>query len=346
MYFLRRGEFFIMTKFKPLSGFGAICVLLTSLLLAACGDATNTAAPAATTAASATKAPVAATTAATGAGTSGKKVIVGSKNFTESILVAELYAQALEAASIPVERKLDIGSIELTQQAITKGDISLYPEYTGTAFLSILKLTKDSNDPKVFYDKVAQEYSKQFKLSVLDPAPMNNTNAIVVTKAVADKYKLKTLSDLAPVAKELRFAAIADFVGPRSETDGLKSLQKTYGGFDFKEVKQYDIKIKYKGLQNNEADAAVAFSTDGEIAGYGFVLLEDDKKNFPPYQFAPIVREDVLAANPNLKTILNGVSAKITTAKISALNWKVDGPDKKEPVDVAKEFLKQEGITK
>ncbi len=366
-----------MIKVKPFTGLALAFMLVTSLLLAACGDntATNTAAAttaattaaattaaattaaattaAATTAAATTAAAAATTAAATTAAATGTtataakgKVVVGSKNFTESILVSEMYALALEGAGIPVERKLNIGTTDIAQAAIVKGDLSLYPEYTGTALLNVLKLPKESNDSKVVYDKVATEYSKQFKLTVLDPAPMNNTNAIAVTKEAADKYKLKTLSDLSTAAKELRFAAIPDFIGPRSDTDGLGSLKKTYGGFEFKEVKSYEIPLRYKAVTSGNADAVVAFSTDGEIAGYNLVLLEDDKKNFPPYQFAPIVREDILAAYPNIKTVLNSVSAKITTAKISALNWKVDGPEKMEAVDVAKAFMKQEGLIK
>lgn len=297
-------------------------------VLTACGD-TPTAAPAATTGANTNRAPI----------------IVGSKNFTESILVAQMYALALENAGIKVTRKLDIGADAIAHAAIQKGDIGLYPEYTGTALLSILKLPKDTNDPKVVYDKVVKGYVP-LRLAVLDPAPMNNTNAIAVTKAVADKYKLKNLTELAQVAGELRFAAIADFVGPRSDTDGLGSLQRTYGGFKFKDVKTYEIGLRYQALLNNSADAVVAFSTDGEIAGYNLVLLEDDKLNFPPYQFAPVVREELLTTYPELKGILNGVSAKVTTAKISGLNWKVDGPDKKEAVDVAREFLKSENLIK
>lgn len=378
-------------KLKPLAVLTLIAMLMTTFLLAACGDNTNTSAPAATTAAAvATTAAPAATTAAattasattaaattasattaaattaattsaaattaaatTAAGTTAAastatkgKIVVGSKNFTESKLTAEMYTQALENAGFTVERKFDLGTVDIAQAAIVKGDIGLYPEYTGTALLNVLKQTKDSNDPKAVYDKVAAGYLSQFKLVVLNPAPMNDTNGIAVTKAVADKYNLKTLSDLSKVADQLRFAAIPDFIGPRSDTDGLGSLQKTYGGFKFKDTKSYEIGLRYQALLNNQADAVVAFSTDGEIAGYNLVLLEDDKQNFPPYQFAPVVRQDVLDTNPTIKDVLNAVSAKVTTAKISALNWKVDGPEKQEVQDVAKAFLKSEGLTK
>ncbi len=330
-------------------------MLLAALVLGGCGDnsVTSVPAPAASQnppAIQTTSLP-ASTTQASGAAASQAnpakgKVTVSSKNFTESILVGEMYAAALENAGLPVERKLNLGTVQITHAALLKGEISLYPEYSGTALLNVLKLPKESNDPKKIYDKVVSEYAKQFNLSVLDPGKFNNTNALVTTKAVADKYKLKTLSDLAPVAKELRLASVASFTGERSATDGLKSLQNTYGGFDFKDVKLFELSLKYKALQSGDVDVAQAFSTDGEISGNGWVLLEDDKNNFPPYQVIPVVRNDILAAYPEIKSILNAIQAKLTTEKISALNWKVDGPEKKEAVDVAKDFLKKEGLIK
>ena len=193
---------------------------------------------------------------------------------------------------------------------------------------------------------MAKDYQSKFKLTALPQAPENNSNGIVVSKAVANKYNLKTLSDLSKVADQLRFVTFSDFVGPRSDIDGLGSLQKTYGGFKFKDQKLVDIKLKYEALRNNQADVAVAFTTDGEISGYGFVLMQDDKNNFPPYHMFPVVRPDVLAAYPNMKDIINNVSAKITTDQITALNWKVDGPTKTDPVDVAKQFLKDQGLVK
>lgn len=323
---------------KPIAGLSIALMFVLSVLLMACGDMTATSSTGVTSGA--------VMTGSTPAGTAKGKVVVASKDFTESIIVAEMYAAALENAGIAVERKMNLGATAIAQAAIVKGDISLYPEYTGTALGNVLKMTATSNDPKKVYDQVAQEYSKQFKLALLEPAPMNNTNGVAVTKEVADKYKLKNLSDLAPVAKELRFASNAEFIGDRSAVDGLKSLQKTYGGFDFKETKQVDIKLRYQALLDKNAEACVAFGTDGQIAGYGLVLMNDDKNNFPPYQVVPVIREDILAAYPNAKDILNKVSAKLTNQTVSDLNWQVDGPTKKEAVDVAKDYLKAQGMIK
>jgi osmoprotectant transport system substrate-binding protein len=334
-----------MIKNKP-AGLVFVSMFLMSLFLMACGATATTAPTSATTAPAVSATTAAAPAAITPASGNKPKVVVASADFTEARITGEIYAGALEAAGIPVERKMGLGTVAIIHTAITKGEVSMYPTYTGTGYGVVLKLTEPLNDPKALYDKVATEFKKQFQLTLTDAAPMNNSNGIAVTKAIADKYKLKTLSDLAPVAKELRFATNPEFVADRSNVDGLGSLQKTYGGFVFKDQKQVEINLRYKALVDNQADACVAFTTDGEISGYNLVLMEDDKKNFPPYQLVPVVRDDILAAYPNMKDVLNKVSAKITTAEASAMNWKASGPEKKEPVDIAKDFLKAQGFAK
>ena len=309
---------------------------------------TATTAPAGTPSAVATTAPAAVTNAPGVAGT----VTVASKNFTESIVTAEIYAAALENGGLKVNRKVNLGASAITIPALQKGDIDLYPEYTGTLIGSILKQTATAKDPKSVYDQAAKGLKEQYNAALLDVAPMNDSNGIVVTKATADKYKLKTLSDLAPVAKDLTFATIPDFVGPRSDSDGLGSLQKTYGGFQFKQpyITIADLNAKYSALTSGKADAGVAFTTDGILSskspdGQKLVLLQDDKFNFLPYQFAPVVRQSVLDANPKIKDILNAVSAKLTTEVVQELNYRVD-VGKEEAVDVAKDFLKTQGLIK
>lgn len=311
----------------------------------------TTTAAATTAMAATTAAGTAAATTTTGATTSaagnGQKptIIVGSKNFTEDILVAQMYAQVLQNAGFPVQTKLDLGSVDIAQQAITKGDISIYPEYTGTALGVVLKQTTANNDPQQVLQKVQDGYKSQYNLTVLNAAPMNDSNGVVVTKAVADKYNLKTLSDLSKVANQLTFAAIADFVGPRSNIDGIGSLQKTYGGFKFKNTQIVDIKIKYDALKNGQADAGVAFTTDPQIQAYNLVLMEDDKHNFPPYQMIPIIRPDILAAYPNVADLINNLSSKITTEDMQKLNGLVD-INHQDAATVAKQFLQQQGLLK
>jgi osmoprotectant transport system substrate-binding protein len=336
--------------------------LTLSMLLTACGaEATPTAATApaaaatdtpAAAAATNTTAPAAAATdtpamagatpttaASSGNSAAGKKVVVSSKNFTEEEIIGEMYALMLEQAGIPVERKLNLGTADIAQAALLKGDISLYPEYTGTGLTVILKQPV-MNDDQAVYDKVKQMYKDQFQLTWLDQSPMNDTQALATTHAVADKYGLKTLSDLSTKAKDLRLASIPEF---QDRPDGLPGLKKVYGGFDFKKIDIFDIGLKYKALLQGDADVAVAFSTDGAIAGNNLLVLQDDKKLWPPYHIAPVVRDDVLAANPKIKDVLNGLSPKITDDVISALNWEVDGKKRDIP-DVAKEFLTKEGL--
>lgn len=315
--------------------------------------AAGTTAMATTTAAASTAASTTTVAASTAAGTTsaaagnGTKptVIVGSKNFTEDILVAQMYALILKNAGIPVQTKLDLGSVAIAQTAITKGDISIYPEYTGTALGVVLKQNTSNNDPQQVLQKVVDGYKSQFNLSVLAAAPMNDSNGVVVTKAVADKYNLKTLSDLSKVANQLRFVAIADFVGPRSNIDGIGSLQKTYGGFNFKSTQIVDIKVKYDALKNGQADAGVAFTTDPQIQAYNLVLMQDDKNNFPPYQMIPIVRPDILAAYPNVTDLINNLSSHITTTAMQKLNGDVD-VNHMDAATVAQQFLQQQGLLK
>ena len=269
-------------------------------------------------------------------------ITIGSKDFTEETLVGEMYAILLEQAGYKVDRKLNLGATKILQPALVKGDISIYPEYTGTGLFEVLGKTDPVSNPKAAYDIVAKEYQSQFKITWLDPAPMNDTNALATTKAIADKYGLKTLSDLAAKAGELRLVCGAEFP---ERKDGLPGLQGAYGGFKFKEVQIVDLSLKYQALLQGKADVSLAFSTDGEIAGNNLVVMKDDKNFFPPYQIAPLVRTELLTSNPDIATILNPLAPKLTDAAVSAMNWEVVGK-KREVADVAKEFLKTNGLLK
>jgi osmoprotectant transport system substrate-binding protein len=272
----------------------------------------------------------------------GAVVKVGSKNFTESFILAELYALALENAGLKVERKLNLGATDVAQAALQKGDIDLYPEYTSTGLLTVLKLPAQQDKDAIF-KAVKDGYAKQFNLVWLDPAPFNNPQALATTKTVAEKYHLKTYSDLSKAAPSLVFGAPPEFY---EREDGLPGLKKAYGGFEFKTGRQLDPGLRYPALQQGQIDVTVAFGTDGQINGFGLVLLEDDKALYPPYQAAPVVRQAALEANPGIAAALNAVSPLLTTEVMQALNWKVDGPDKLEPAEVAKTFLQAKGLLK
>ena len=269
-------------------------------------------------------------------------VRIGSKDFTEELLLGEMYAQILEANGIPVERKLNLAGTQVAHEALTQNQIDMYPEYTGTAYGFILGIQDNEKDPAKVYQTVAEQYKQKWNLTWLQPAPMNDTNAIACTQEAAKQYNLKTLSDLAKAAPNIRFAAIPDFP---QRPDGLAGLKQLYGGFDFKDMTVYDPGLKYQAIQDGKADCVIAFSTDGQISAYKLVLLQDDKGLWPPYQVAPVVRAATLEKYPQIREILNKLAPLITNDTISALNWKVDG-DKQEYSQVAKDFLTQQGLIK
>ncbi len=266
-------------------------------------------------------------------------VRVGSKNFTEQLLIGEMYALLLEAAGFKVERRLNLGGTLLAHEALKAGEIDLYPEYTGTALLNMLKLEVMS-DPKAVYEAVKAGYRSQWGLVWLDPAPMNNTQAIAVTRATAEKYNMYTLSDMAKHAHELRMAAVPEFT---ERPDGLKGLQRVYGDFQFKDLRLVDYGVKYRALVSGQTDVTVAFGTDGEIKGYDLVIMKDDKGLWPPYQVAPVVRQDLLERAPEVAEILNRIQPKLTDATMQNLNWEVDGK-KREYAEVAREFLRAQRL--
>jgi osmoprotectant transport system substrate-binding protein len=269
----------------------------------------------------------------------GSTIRVGSKDFTEQFILGEIYALALENAGFKVVRRLNLGGTPVAQAGLASGEIDLYPEYTGTALLTVLKLPAAS-DRDAVYRTVADGYKKQFGLVWLAPAPMNNTQAIAMTRAGAEKHGIRTISDFVAKAGELTLAGPPEFA---EREDGLPGIRRAYGDFKLKEYISLDPGLKYQGLKAGQTDAAVAFGTDGEIGAFDLVLLEDDKKLFPPYQVAPVVRGAVLDANPAIKTALDAIAPKLTDDVMRRLNYEVSGK-KLEPVDVARKFLRDAGF--
>lgn len=258
---------------------------------------------------------------------------VGSKDFTESNVVAEIYALALEDAGYEVERVMNIsGSVIHT--SLVNDEIDLYPEYTGTGLLSILQMDP-LTDPDEVYNTVKDEYEKQFSITWLDYAQANDGQGLFISTKVAEELGIKTISDLQAHASEIRFASQGEF---DQREDGLPGLIKVYGEFNWESSKVYDNGLKYEVVENDEADVAPAYTTEGQLAQTDkFTLLEDDKQAWPPYNLAPVVRDNVLEANPDIADVLNKVSAAIDTATITELNARVD-VDKEEYEDVAAEF--------
>jgi osmoprotectant transport system substrate-binding protein len=270
-------------------------------------------------------------------------VKVGSKNFTEQLIIGEMIAQLIENQGIPVVRKMDISGIQLIHQSLVNGNIDIYPEYDGTALTAILKEPPIYNDAAIL-KAVQQGYKQQFNLIWLNQAPMSDGNIFVTRPEIAAKYHLTNLADLSKEAPNLTLAVPPEFV---TRSDGLPLMQSAYGGFNFKEVKSVDAgSIRYEGLLDKDYDVTLGFGTDGQIAGYQLVPLPDVKNIWPPYHVGAVVRPWVLQTYPQLEVPLNRLFSLITNQAMMSMNWQVDGPAKMEPAAVAKEFLKNNGFIK
>lgn len=263
------------------------------------------------------------------------KVVVGSKSFTESNLLAEIYSLALEENGYTVERKFNIAG-SVIHQAITNDEIDVYPEYTGTALISTLKGPVMMDDGEV-YDYVEDAYAKQFDLIWLKPSALNDSQGLVIRTSAAQQYGITDLSGLQQNAAKLRFASQGDF---DEREDGLPALEAVYGPFEFKSSTVFDDSLKYDVLSSGQADVAVAYTTEGNLADEQFTLLKEDKQVWPPYEAAPVIRKSVLDKYSNIRDILNAVSENLTTEAATKMNARVD-IDKEEMEEVALDFFGQ-----
>lgn len=315
-----------MTRRVRLTGAGLLATLVLSLglLAAGCGDDDDSSA--ASTAAS--------------SGVDGTSVTIADKGFTESQIVAELYAQALDAQGYDATVK-SLGSSDIAHAAVTKGDIDLYPEYTGTAYGVILKKT-DVPDPAAEYDTIKTEYAAQ-GLTTLTPSPYSNDNRVACTQEAVDQYSLKTLSDLGKASGDITYSANPEHL---TRADGLPLLKKSYG-VNFKDVKSVALNLRYKPIEDGQAQCVYAFGTDPQIAKDELVLLEDDKGEFQglAYENFPVINTEFYSAQPPVfGETIDKVDALLTQDAITALNASVD-LDKEDPSEVAGTFLKDNAVT-
>ncbi len=265
---------------------------------------------------------------------------VGSKDFPEQFILGEMYALILEDAGFTVERRLNLGATPVAQSALTAGAIDLYPEYTGTGLLTVLGLPV-STDPQAVFEQVSAGYAEQFNLVWLEPAPMNNTQALAMRREQAEELGISTISDMVAHASELIMIGPDEF---QEREDGLPGLRKIYGDFNLRAYRAVGTgALRYQGLVNGDADVVVAFGTDGEISAFDLVVLEDDQNMFPPYQVAPVVRRDTLEAHPQIADALNALAPRLTDGVMQELNYEVTG-NQREPADVARDFLIREGF--
>lgn len=264
---------------------------------------------------------------------------IGSKDFTEQFILGEMYASLLEDRGLPVSRKLNLGGTPVAQAGLLQGDIDLYPEYTGTALLTVLKQPTQS-DPQQVYKTVSRAYKQQYNLIWLNPAPMNNAQVLVMKAATAQTLGIKTISDFVRQAGQLRLVGPPEFT---ARPDGLPGLEKVYGAFQLKAFIATDPGLRYKALASGQAEVAVGFGTDGEIEGLDLVVLRDDRGLFPPYQVAPVVRQPVLETYPELKETLNNLAPYLTDSAMRRLNYQVSA-QQQEPQQVAQGFLREAGL--
>jgi len=260
--------------------------------------------------------------------------VIGSKNFAEQLLLGEIAAQQIERRlHIPVERKLQIGGTLLAHEALVKGDIDLYPEYTGTALTAVLKRAVNA-DPSAVLTEVRSGY-KQWNLVWLDPLGFNNTFAMVTLRAGADARHVRTLSEAGAFRPGWKLGAGYEFV---QRADGLEGLKKAYGLQMTEPPRTMDLGLLYAALEQKQVDLAAANSTDGQLSNEKFLALEDDKHYFPPYQAAFVVRESSFAKFPGLESALKELSGSLTTEAMRDLNHQLEGLHRPGP-KVAAEWL-------
>jgi|SRR5215813_9530675 len=263
-----------------------------------------------------------------------QKVVIGSKDFTESILLGEIVAQMLEARGAQVQRQFELGG-NLSHEALVAGRMDLYPEYTGTAYTAILH-HQPITDPRTVYEQVKQEYSDKFKVATSQPLGFENTFAILVRGAEARRLNLKTISDAVPDARSWRAGFGQDFM---SRADGYPGFVKAYGLQFREQPHEMDLSLTYIALASGKVDLIAGNSTEGRISALDLFQLEDDKHYFPPYQAIYFVRQDALERLPVLQEVLNKLANAISTDEMRHLNYEVDG-NKRTQADVVREWLK------
>ncbi len=270
----------------------------------------------------------------------GETIVVGSKNFTEQIVLAELFAQQIEAHStLHVERRVNLGGTLLCHQALVAGKIDLYPEYTGTALTAVLK-EPPQNDPSAVFRRVQDEYRARFGVEVMPPLGFNNTFAMVVRGEDAAKLHLHTISDIGAFAPKWRAGFGYEFM---ERPDGYRGWVAAYGLHFSGEPRILDLGLLYRALADRQVDLVAGNSTDGLIAALGMVALEDDRRYFPPYEAVPLVRRAILDKHPEARAALGELTGKISEDEMRRMNYAVDG-EHRDPAEVVREFRKAKGL--
>ncbi len=266
--------------------------------------------------------------------------VIGTKNFTEQVILGELLAQEIEAKShLKVERRFYLAGSYICQQAMVSGRIDAYVEYTGTALTAILKqpLNRDS---QVVLDTVRRLYASRYGITVAAPLGFENTFAMIVRGDDARRLHLQTLSQAAQYTPQWTLGVGYEF---EQRPDGLPGLRAAYGLNFNGPPRTMDLGLLYRALNSHQVDMIAGNSTDGPIQAFGLAVLEDDKHYFPPYQAVPLVRDDALRRWPQMQTALDALAGKITADDMRAMNEAVDG-EHRDPAVVVREFRQKKGL--
>ena len=270
-----------------------------------------------------------------------RAIRVGSKNFTEQVVLGEIVAQHLEhKLHRTVERRLNLGGTLLAHQALVSGEIDLYPEYTGTALTAVLKESPAVMDTTAVLARTRSEYLRRFKVEWLDPLGIDNGFAMVVRGPEARRRRLESLSDAAGVDEGWTLGAGYEF---EQRADGLAALKRVYQLRFSPAPRSMDLGLLYQALEHKQVDMIAANATDGLLSKMDLKVLTDDRHAFPPYQVSIAVREESLRTFPGLRAALLDLSDRFTNRKMQALNYEVDGKHR-SATQVAAEFLKEQGL--
>jgi osmoprotectant transport system substrate-binding protein len=260
---------------------------------------------------------------------------IGSKFFTEQVILAELLAQHIEArTNIPVDRKTNLGGTLLVQKALLAGDLDLYVEYTGTALTAVLNESPGTDSSAAIYNRVKLQYFQRFNLDVTEPLGFENTFAMVIRGDDANNLHLHTMSDLAPIAPKWRAGVGYEFI---ERPDGFRGWSDRYNLHFAAPPNVMDLGLLYRALVDHQVDIVAGNSTDGLIDALHLVALEDDRHYFPPYDAAPIVRHDALEKFPQLQSALADLHNKISAEEMRHLNAQVDA-DQRDVAAVVRSF--------
>lgn len=266
---------------------------------------------------------------------------IGSKQFTEQLILGNMLAEMIEDnTNLKVETHLGAGGTQVLFNAMRKGELDGYIDYTGTMYVDVLKHKPTSNAAQV-YDTSKKELQQKYGMTLLDPTHFSNTYTLAVPQNVADEYGLVNMSDLAKSGSDLMAGTTLEFL---NRADGLNGVEKAYG-FKFKDAKGIDGATRYVALNSGDVQVIDAFATDGLLKKYNLKVLKDDKHFFPPYYGVPVFRDDVLAKHPELKDIVNKMSAALDEESMRTLNYEVD-VEHKSPKEVAHQFLVARGLIK